>query len=130
MTGLIWFVQVVHYPLFGAIDVAAFPAYHREHLRLTTVVVGPLMLAEASAATAILALGLSSPARAWAGVILLAVVWGATMSLSVPRHDELTVGFSASAHAALVATNWVRTVAWTARAVLALTMVADAVRAS
>ena len=55
---------------------------------------------------------------------------GAIMFLSVPRHDEPTVGFSASAHAALEATNRVRTDAWTARAVLALTMVADAMRAS
>lgn len=130
MTGLIWFVQVVHYPLFGAVDPATFPAYHREHMRLTTLVVGPLMLAEAGAAIAIVALRLSSPRLSWAGVALLAIVWGATMFLSVPRHDDLAHGFSASAHAALVATNWVRTVAWTARAVLALTMVADAMRAS
>ena len=128
MTGLIWFVQVVHYPLFGAVDAAAFPAYHRDHLRLTTLVVGPLMLAEATAATAILALQLSSSSTAWAGVLLLAIVWGATMLLSVPRHDDLAHGFNASAYAALVATNWIRTVAWTARGVLSLTMVADVMR--
>jgi hypothetical protein len=130
MAGLIWFVQVVHYPLFGAVDTATFPAYHRAHLRLTTLVVGPLMLAEAGAAIAILAFRLSSSSQSWAGVVLLAIAWGATMFLSVPRHDELAYGFSTSAHAALVATNWVRTVAWTARAALALTMVANAMRAS
>lgn len=128
MAGLIWFVQVVHYPLFGAIDLATFPAYHREHVRLTTLVVGPLMLAEAAAAMAIVALRLSSPWLSWAGVALLAVVWGATMFLSVPRHDELAHGFSASAQAALVATNWIRTVAWSARAGLSLVMVDGAIR--
>lgn len=130
MTGLIWFVQVAHDPLFRAVDPATFPAYHREHMRLTTLVVGPLILAEAGAAIGILGLRLSCPSASWAGVVRLAVVWGGTMFLAVPRHDALARGFSSSAHAARVATNWIRTVAWTARAVLSLTMVADAMRAS
>ena len=130
MAGVIWFVQVVHYPLFGAVDPDTFLAYHRQHLRLTTLVVGPLMLAEAGAAIAIVALRVSSPTLSWLGVVLLAIVWGATMWLSVPRHDELAHGFAALAHAALVGTNWIRTVAWTARAVLSLTMVADVMPAS
>ena len=50
MTGLIWFVQVVHYPLMADVDAQAFATYHREHSRLTTLVVGPLMLIEAGAA--------------------------------------------------------------------------------
>lgn len=130
MAGLIWFVQVVHYPLFGAVVPDTFVAYHRQHLRLTTLVVGPLMLAEAGTAVAIAALRLSSPTSSWLGVVLLAIVWGATMWLSVPRHDELAHGFALSTHAALVTTNWIRTVAWTARAVLSLTMVADVMHAS
>ena len=129
MAGLIWFVQVVHYPLFGAVDPDTFRGYHRQHLRLTTLVVGPLMLAEAAAATAIVTLGLSSPTLSWTGVGLLAIVWGATTWLSVPRHDELAHGFAVSTHAALVATNWIRTIAWTARAGLSLTMVAHSMRA-
>ncbi|MEP7117458.1 MAG: hypothetical protein ABI880_07750 [Acidobacteriota bacterium] len=128
MTGLIWLVQVVHYPLFGAVDAAAFPTYHREHMHLVTLVVGPLMLIEATAAIAILTLRVSPPSLAWAGVVLLAVVWGATILLSVPHHDALTRGFSAATLAALVGTNWIRTVAWTARAGLSLLMVAGAMR--
>lgn len=128
MTGLIWLVQVVHYPLFASVDAAAFPAYHRQHIRLITLVVGPLMLVEAGAAIAIAVLQLASPWLAWAGVVLLAVVWGTTMLMSVPQHDALARGFSASAHTALVATNWIRTIAWTARAGLALGIVADAMR--
>ena len=127
MAGLIWFVQIVHYPLFGAVDPGAFAVYHRQHLRLTTLVVGPLMVAEAGAAIAIVALRVASPTLGWTGVVLLAIVWSATMWLSVPRHDELAHGFAVSSHAGLLATNWIRTAAWTARAVLSLTMVADAV---
>ena len=47
MTGLIWFVQLVHYPLFARVGVADFTAYEREHVRRTGLLVAPLMLLEA-----------------------------------------------------------------------------------
>lgn len=128
MTGLIWFVQIVHYPLFAAVDPASFAAYHHAHTRLTTFVVAPLMLLELATGVIIATSHLASPTSAWLGLALLVVVWGATFGLSVPRHDVLAAGFAADAHAALVASNWVRTVAWTARAGLALAMIASAVR--
>lgn len=117
MTGLIWFVQVVHYPLFSAVGAEAFTRYHGAHTTRTTLVVAPLMLIEAACALWLVS-SRPSPA-AWAGAALLVVVWLATFGLSVPRHDVLSGGFDAGAAQALVATNWVRTFAWTARAVLA-----------
>ena len=130
MTGLIWFVQVVHYPLMADVDAQAFATYHREHSRLTTLVVGPLMLIEAGAAMWIASQSLAAPAASWLGLALLALVWGATMFLSVPRHNELAAGFDATAHASLVATNWIRTAGWSARAVLSLWMIAGTLRPS
>ena len=41
MTGLIWFVQVVHYPLMGLTGKAEFSAYEQRHTLLTTWVVAP-----------------------------------------------------------------------------------------
>jgi hypothetical protein len=55
-----------------------------------------------------------------AGLVLLAVVWLSTALLQVPRHTELGGGYSTRAHRALVATNWLRTVAWSARGALVL----------
>jgi hypothetical protein len=129
MTGLIWFVQVVHYPLFKAVAVDAFGAYHREHVRRVTFVVGPIMLMEAAAAVWIAAARLTAPWLAWLGLILLVSVWASTIWLAVPRHHQLTAGFDAAAHASLVATNWIRTVGWTARSVVSLAMVAGVLRA-
>lgn len=130
MAGLIWFVQVVHYPLLAAVGSADFGVYHRAHARLTTLVVAPLMLGEAAAC-----LWLAhqrppgvSPAMIWTSVALLAVVWGATMFVSVPRHSLLAAGYDGAAQASLVSTNWIRTTAWTARAVVAIAMVAAAGR--
>jgi hypothetical protein len=50
MTGLIWFVQVVHYPLMAAVGSPGFAAYEAAHSRRTTWVVAPVMLAEAATA--------------------------------------------------------------------------------
>lgn len=128
MTGLIWFVQVVHYPLMSAVGASGFAAYHAAHSRLTTLVVGPLMLMEAACAVWI---ALERPSTvAWVGLGLLAVVWGATFFVSVPRHNLLAAGFDAAVVDSLVATNWIRTIAWTARALLAAWLIAGGLRTS
>ena len=46
MVGVIWFVQVVHYPLFSRAGLEKVSLYSEAHSRLTTYVVGPPMLVE------------------------------------------------------------------------------------
>ncbi len=119
MVGLIWFVQVVHYPLYANVGSEQFPQYEALHNRLTTWVVGPAMLIEMVTAVVLVkysphaSLSLASTALA-----LLIVIWISTAALSVPAHDVLTAGFSTEAYRRLVNTNWIRTVAWTARGVI------------
>ena len=60
---------------------------------------------------------------AWLGLGLLGLIWLSTWRLQVPRHGELAHGFDARAHCRLVDTNWIRTIAWSLRAVLVLSMV-------
>jgi hypothetical protein len=122
MTGLIWFVQVVHYPLFALVGPSGFATYEHAHTTRTTLVVGPPMLLEL--ATTVALLGLASDAvprsAAWTGAALLAVIWLSTALLQVPQHSLLSFGFDARASEFLVQSNWVRTIGWSLRAVLAL----------
>ena len=120
MTGLIWFAQVVHYPLFGAVGRDGFASYEESHARLTTFVVGPPMLVEA--ATALLLAALRPHWTTYTGLALLAFIWLSTALLQVPAHNALGSGFDAVVHSRLVSTNWIRTVCWTIRAVLCLTL--------
>ena len=122
MTGLIWFIQIVHYPLFAKVGEPGFALYAQAHSQLTTWVVFPLMTIELL--TAVLML-IQRPASitaqtAWIGLILVVVIWGATGLLSVPQHNILVDGFDAGAQQKLVATNWVRTIAWSLRSGLVL----------
>jgi hypothetical protein len=131
MVGLVWFVQTVHYPLFARVGRGAFPAYEEAHVARTGRVVGPPMLLEA--ATALLLVPLAPEAvpegLRWLSLALLAVVWISTAGLQVPRHRELSGGFDAGSHARLVATNWIRTVAWSLRGALVLAMLQAVVAA-
>jgi hypothetical protein len=127
LVGIIWFVQVVHYPLFALVGREHFARYHHAHGRNTTLVVAPLMLVEAALAIGgVLATPMRpSPGVALASLALLLVVWLSTFGLQVPMHRRLAAGFDAAAHRRLVTTNWIRTGAWTARGLL---LVATAAR--
>ena len=46
MTGLIWCVQLVHYPLFARVGEGTFSAYEQDHQRRITWIVMPVMLVE------------------------------------------------------------------------------------
>lgn len=128
MVGLIWFVQVVHYPLFAAVGRDGFVAYHAAHSRLTTLVVGVPMLVEATTAALLLvARPAAVPvAAAWSGLALVGVVWLSTAALQVPLHGVLAAGLEPAAARALVVGNWLRTAAWTARGALVLWLLARA----
>lgn len=128
MTGIIWFVQVVHYPLMERAGREGFARLAAEHQRRTGWVVAGPMAVEGATAVWLLAdppAGVGRAAAA-AGVGLVAVLWTSTALLQVPRHRELLRGFDPVSHRHLVAGNWVRTVAWTARAALVLGMLAAA----
>ncbi|MEQ9616792.1 MAG: hypothetical protein RLN60_02020 [Phycisphaerales bacterium] len=117
MVGVIWIVQIVHYPLFAGVGEERFSSYEREHQRRIAWVVAPAMLAELGLAAALVFL--RPGALVVTGLALLIVIWVSTFALQVPAHAKLAGAFDAPAHARLVLTNWVRTVAWTARGVIA-----------
>lgn len=129
MTGLIWFVQLVHYPLMGRVGAEQWAEYARHHRDRTTWIVAPTMLAELGTGAALVFPGWAGragvePSLAWIGLALLGAVWGSTFLLQVPQHARLSTGFDAATHRRLVAGNWVRTAAWSARAILVATMLA------
>lgn len=121
LAGLGWVVQVVHYPSMARVAHDTFPTYHAEHSRRIGAVVVVPMLVEAITA---LALAVRTPAgipraAAGAGVGLVVLIWLSTAFLQVPAHRRLAHGFDPAVHRGLVRGNWIRTLAWSARAILA-----------
>lgn len=122
MVGVIWVVQVVHYPLFALVGEGGFAAYQQSHAGLIGLVVVPMMLVEAG--TAVLFLfqrpSYMSVGQVVVGLVLVGLVWGVTFFVSVPQHGVLSRGFEAEAHRLLVMTNWWRTLLWSLRGGLVL----------
>ena len=124
MVGIIWFVQIVHYPLFRNVGSDAFPAFHSAHTRLTTFVVGGPMLAELCAAGFLLWLrpATFSTALLVINLGIVVLLWISTALVQVPLHDQLARAFDPSICGKLVGTNWFRTILWTAHGMLAAWM--------
>ena len=118
LTGLIWTVQVVHYPSFGMVPKEAWAAFHAAHTRRMSYVVLAPMVVEL-----LLAIWLAWAGRAtlssgagWWSLALVGLIWAVTFFISVPFHNRLEQGYDYIAIDGLTRTNWIRTLAWTARA--------------
>jgi hypothetical protein len=122
MVGLIWIIQIVHYPLFDGVGAAGFTSYQQRHQSQITLIVAPVMLTELVTAILLLLappLGVRKPSIL-ASIGLLVLIWLSTAFIQVPCHERLVTGFDADTYRWLVQSNWIRTLAWTARGLLVL----------
>lgn len=115
MTGLCWFVQVVHYPLFKAIESQKFPAYERKNI-ITGVITVPVMTIELI--TGLILLYHHQETLYLLNIVLLAFIWLSTMIFQVPIHLKLMHEGSPKLISKVIKTNWIRTLCWTARTIL------------
>ncbi len=118
-TGLIWLVQLVHYPGFLKIPEVGYTAYQQFHMRSISFIVAPSMVGELFLSGILLlsANYLSLPMY-WISLILLMIIWGVTFFVAVPLHGSLVSGFNAERITYLVNVNWVRTISWTLRTIV------------
>jgi hypothetical protein len=119
MLVLIWLVQLIIYPSFEFSEKATFIQWHERYTGLITIVVLPLMIGQ-------LGLTIAHLAQAWSWTTLaclglIAFCWIVTFTLSVPAHNQLqSTGNQIEVVRWLVATNWLRTIGWTAISILSL----------
>lgn len=116
MVGVIWMVQLVHYPLMARVGSEQFVEYERQHVDQMGIVVVPAMLIELLTAVWLaVSMGSRSGGVYWWGLGLVGLIWASTFLIQVPLHDQLSNAFDVAAHGRLVLSNWLRTVTWTAR---------------
>lgn len=122
MTGLIWMVQIVHYPLMARVSPDTFTAYEAAHQKRIGPIVGPAMLIELiSALWLILQPDPLLPTHlAWISLALLILIWLSTAALQIPLHRRLALAYNEQHLGQLVRSNWIRTVLWSARSILLL----------
>lgn len=115
MCGLIWFVQVVHYPMFLRFAKEDFNATMQMHQQRTGLVVAPVMLLELGTGILLLWHPYFSKWVWTLNLLGIAIVWLSTGFAQVPLHRRLEAGYDLELAAALVRSNWLRTMVWTVR---------------
>lgn len=121
MTGLIWIVQIVHYPLFKKVGMESFKGYEASHTKLIGFVVIPVMLTELGSGIYILFSDYLSGAQYLLFLIasiLLLIIWLSTMFIQARQHRLLSSSYDPTVVSSLVKYNWIRTAGWTLRAFL------------
>lgn len=120
LTGIIWFLQIVHYPLMRKVGKNRFIRYEQTQVILTGFIIAPLMIVEAAAVI----FGVMYSTR-WItdesselGAVLLLVIWLSTFLLQMPQHRALSRSFDVRAYRRLLWTSWIRTYAWSFRSVI------------
>lgn len=119
MVGVIWTIQLLHYPLMSRVPAVAFGDYVAGHQRR---VVGVLALFAPVEVVSAAAVGTVDGVPAWLWLSsgsLLVAIWVATGAFYAPLHGRLADGRDERLLRRLVRANRWRTAAWTVRGVAA-----------
>lgn len=117
LVGLIWTMQIVHYPLFAKVGESGYAAYQASHMSRITYVVAPVMLAELGTAVYLAFVEYEPLDRKifWFNLAQVAMIWISTVFVQSPIHGKLAGKFDSGMVNKLVWTNWLRTLLWTIR---------------
>lgn len=117
LVGLIWTIQLVHYPTFHFVEKKTFKSFMQFHTRAISFLVIPLMLLELGLCLFRLCRLPELPTYLEAACLLL--IWLSTFLLSVPCHDRLIhSGFNQEVIQRLISTNWPRTILWSLKGLM------------
>lgn len=139
MTGVIWTIQRITYPAFRFADRARFEAMTSSHGRTIPWIVAPAMLTELATGIVLILEGNAAwefrggPWSVFRNLLALslwqlAIVWASTALVQAPVFARLRRGPDEDAIRFLIASNWIRTVGWTARAALVLVLLVMALQ--
>ena len=115
MTGVIWVIQIVHYPSFHFIEKELYTAFQRFHMNKISIIVIPIMLAELITGILLLFDKSSKNPFLTISLIMLILIWAITGVFFAKAHNKLIIGYQELVVNQLVVMNWIRTLLWTLR---------------
>ncbi len=123
MTGLIWTIQIVHYPSFHYIEKNEFSRFETFHCQRISYLVIPLMIIEII--SSILLVAVSFDSVHILNLVLNILIWLATFFWSAPTHQKLNSGKESLQINFLIKSNWPRTILWSLRSLLLIKLIKD-----
>ena len=118
MVGVIWVIQLVHYPSFHFIELKQYTTFQRFHMSRISYVVIPAMVTELFTLILIIISMDQIDTLVLASAILLIFIWLMTAVFFSGVHQKLTLGYDQTVVDKLVKLNWGRTLLWTLRLLL------------
>ena len=115
MVGVIWVIQLVHYPSFHFIELKQYTTFQRFHMSRISYVVIPAMVTELFTLILIIISMDQIDTLVLASAILLIFIWLITAVFFSGVHQKLTLGYDQTVVDKLVKLNWGRTLLWTLR---------------
>jgi len=124
MVGVIWIVQLVHYPTFLFIDEQKSNDFQKFHMSRISYIVMPAMTTELFSGIYIFIysnMAIDSNLFLLALTILI-INWIITALVFVKMHNKLLINYKIEIISLLVKWNWLRTLLWSVRLILLLRM--------
>lgn len=118
LCGLIWTIQLVHYPSFHALDKVHFIEHMNFHKQRISLLVVPVMLLELATSIALVFYAELYSELHKTGLIIVILIWLSTFFVQVPLHNKLSMGYEEGIVTKLVKSNVIRTVLWTLKATI------------
>lgn len=116
MVGIIWVIQLLHYPTFHFIKESDYVKFQHFHMQRISFIVVPVMILELLSAF-ILVYYIPSNLLTLCLIILL-VIWLITFVFFTKLHQSLLDGYDKKIVDKLVRINWSRTVLWSLRLII------------
>ena len=118
MTGVIWVIQIVHYPSFHFMEKELYTAFQKFHMNKISIIVIPIMLAELITGMMLFLDKSSKSPFLIISFVILVLIWLITGVFFSKAHNELMTGYQELVVNQLVVMNWIRTLLWTLRLLL------------
>jgi len=120
LCGLIWTVQLVHYPFFKYASNEKFEEAMGFHRKKISLIVIPVMFAELLSSFWLSFFSSSYTNYHITGFVIVLLIWGVTFTTQVPLHGKLSESQDSSTIQQLVRSNWIRTFLWSAKALIGI----------
>ena len=115
MVGVIWVIQLLHYPSFHFIQKFNYPKFQQFHMSRISFIVIPAMIIEFITGILMLQFGFSSNFLFISSLFILLVIWVITLVFFTKMHQGLISGYNKLIVDRLISINWSRTLLWSIR---------------
>ena len=115
MVGVIWVIQLVHYPSFRFTDKEKYVSFQIFHMRNISFIVMPVMILEFLSGLVLVLYNNNHESLLMVSFFLLLIIWLVTALFFAQIHQKLSKGYDETLVTKLVSLNWIRTLLWTVR---------------